>query len=53
MDFNFQEILDNMSISEIKRFRDALSREYDRRLEQEQQYINARQEALNQVRHDR
>ncbi len=46
---NFQDVLDQMSLMELKKFKEALCVEYDLRVGKEQQEINKRKEALDEL----
>jgi hypothetical protein len=46
---NFQDILDQMSLMELKKFKEALCVEYDLRVGKEQREINERKQALDEL----
>ena len=45
----FQDVLDQMSLIEIYKFKEALSVEYDLRVGKEQREINERKQALDEL----
>ncbi len=49
MDFNFQDLLDELSLEELKRFKNALGAYYERRVRERQQDIKDAQNALKQL----
>jgi len=49
MDFNFQDLLDEMTLEEIKRFKGALTAYYERRVRERQQELKDAQNALKQL----
>ena len=46
---NFQDVLDLMSLMELKKFKEVLCVEYEVRIGKEQREINERKEALDEL----
>tara|TARA_B110000211_G_C13997767_1_gene516999 strand:- start:578 stop:742 length:165 start_codon:yes stop_codon:yes gene_type:complete len=46
---NFQDVLDQMSLMELKKFKEALYVEYDLRVGKELEEINKRKQALDEL----
>ena len=44
---NFQEILDKMTLQDLKRFKESLGKYFDRRLAQEKSKLEEAQKVLN------
>lgn len=46
---NFQDVLNQMSLMELKKFKEALCVEYEVRIGREQREINERKQALDEL----